>query len=79
MTAEDLGRSRGETREGMDRAEAGGLPDRAEPGGPTTPMKRGNTESPRGGTPSLESQQTSDHRPSPSQNLPPLTNQSRNQ
>ena len=46
VTAEDLGRSQGDTREGMDRAEAGGPPDRVEPGGPTTPMKRGNTESP---------------------------------
>ena len=35
-------------------------------------MKRGNTESPRGDTPGIESQQPSDHVPPPSQHLPSI-------
>ena len=63
VTAEDLGRSRGDTQEGMDRTE---------PGGPPTLMKRGNTESPRVDTPGLGSQQPSDDMPPLSQNLPSI-------
>ena len=63
VTAEDLGRSRGNTREGTDRTE---------PGAPPTLMKRGNIESPRGDTPCLESQRPSDDMPPPSQNLPSI-------
>ena len=60
MTAEDLGRSQGDTREGTDSTE------------PHTLMKRGNIESPRGDTPGLERQQPSKDMP-PLSDMPLLS------